>query len=150
MPFGLSSAPSSFQRLMDTTLQGLPFVTIYLDDILVHSENEETHKEHLAVVFKHLLDAGFTLRGAKCHIGMSTMQYLGHVFSAVGMSPDPKRWLTGQPQPIPQKCASFWDWHIVLQEIIQHFSEVVAPLYSLTQGDVAFTWNEDSVFSNTR
>ena len=91
MPFGLSGAPSSFQRLMDTTLQGLPFVTIYLDDILVHFENEETHKEHLAVVFKHLLDAGLTLRGAKCHIGMSTVHYLGHVFSAVRMSPDPTK-----------------------------------------------------------
>ena len=37
MPFGLSGAPSSFQRLMDT---GFSFVTIHLDDILVHSENE--------------------------------------------------------------------------------------------------------------
>ena len=95
MPFGLSGAPSSFQRLMDKTLQGLPFVTIHLDDILVHSKNEDTHKEHLDIVFKRLLDAGLTLRGVKCHTGMSNVQYLGHVFSDVGMSPDPKRckWL---------------------------------------------------------
>lgn len=43
MPFGLSGAPSSFQRLMDKTLYGLPFVTIYLDDILIHSEDIQTH-----------------------------------------------------------------------------------------------------------
>ena len=47
MLFGLSGSPSSFQCLMDKTLPGLPFVTIYLDDILVHSENEEAHKDHL-------------------------------------------------------------------------------------------------------
>lgn len=91
MPFGLSGAPSSFQRLMDKTLQDLSFVTIYLDDILVHSKDEETHKEHLEVVFKRLSEAGLTLRGAKCHIGMTTVQYLGHIFSADGMSPDPKK-----------------------------------------------------------
>jgi len=43
MPFGLTGTPSSFQRLMDKTLQGLSFVNIYLDDILVHSSSEETH-----------------------------------------------------------------------------------------------------------
>ena len=47
MPFGLSGAPSSFQRLMDKTLHGLLFVTIYLDDMLVYSKTEETHREHL-------------------------------------------------------------------------------------------------------
>ena len=72
-------------------LQGLPFVTIYLDDILVHSKNEDTHREHLDIVFKHLFEAGLTLRGIKCQIGMSNVQYLGHVFSDVGMSPDPKK-----------------------------------------------------------
>ena len=41
MPFGLSGTPSSFQCLMDKTLHGLSFVTIYLDDILL--KNEETH-----------------------------------------------------------------------------------------------------------
>ena len=77
MPFGLSGAPSLFQCLMDKTLQGLSFVTIYLDDILVHSKDEDTHREHLDIVFKHLLDAELTLRGMKCHIDMSKVQYLG-------------------------------------------------------------------------
>ena len=49
---------------MDKTLQDLSFVTIYLDDILVHSKNEE----------KSLSETGLTLRGAKCHIGMMYFQ----------------------------------------------------------------------------
>ena len=51
MPFGLTGAPSSFQRVMDKVLRGLPFVTIYLDDILIHSKNAESHKKHLRAVF---------------------------------------------------------------------------------------------------
>ena len=38
------SAPGSFQRLMDTVCHGLPFVTTYLDDVLVHSESVQQHK----------------------------------------------------------------------------------------------------------
>ena len=44
MPFGLCGAPSSFQRLMDKITRGLPFVTTYIDEVLIHSVNEEEHK----------------------------------------------------------------------------------------------------------
>ena len=70
MPFGLTGAPSSFQRLMDNILRGLSFVTIYLDDILVHSRDEKMHCQHLNEVFQRLAAAGLTLRGRKCHIGL--------------------------------------------------------------------------------
>ena len=52
MPFGLSGAPASFQRLMDPVCCGLPFVTTYLDDVLVHSANHEDHVKHLREVFQ--------------------------------------------------------------------------------------------------
>ena len=85
MPFGLAGAPSSFQRMMDYVLRGLPFVVNYIDDTLVHSANEDQHKHHLREVFQRLKTAGLTLRGKKCHIGMSQVTYLGHVFSGSGM-----------------------------------------------------------------
>ena len=37
MPFGLTGAPSTFQRMMNKIFRGLPFVTVYVDDVLVHS-----------------------------------------------------------------------------------------------------------------
>ena len=69
MPFGLSNAPGSFQRLMDTVCRGLPFVTTYLDDVLVHSESVQQHKMHLRQVFERLQQAGLTLRSKKCQLG---------------------------------------------------------------------------------
>ena len=89
MPFGLSGAPSSFQRLMDKVLRGLSFATTYVDDILVHSASEEEHNNHLRQVFQHLREAGLTLKGKKCHIGKTHVSYLGQVFSGTGMVPDP-------------------------------------------------------------
>ena len=66
-----------------------------------HSKDEDTHREHLDIVFKCLLDAGLTVRGVKCHIRMSNVQYLGHVFSDTGMSSDPKKVQVIVDWPIP-------------------------------------------------
>ena len=41
--FGIKSAPSIFQRLMDNLLQDLPGVCVYIDDILVTSSSTEEH-----------------------------------------------------------------------------------------------------------
>ena len=52
MPFGLCGAPSSFQRMMDEVLAGLPFVSTYIDDVLVYSKNSLEHSTHLCQVFQ--------------------------------------------------------------------------------------------------
>ncbi|EER16707.1 reverse transcriptase, putative, partial [Perkinsus marinus ATCC 50983] len=54
MPFGLHDAPATFQKLMEDILGDLPFVKIYLDDILIFSPDMETHVRHLRVVFERL------------------------------------------------------------------------------------------------
>ena len=75
MPFGLAGAPSSFQCLVDKILGGLSFVTIHLNDILVHSKNEEMHRYHLRDVFERLAKARLTLKGKKCHLKLAKVQY---------------------------------------------------------------------------
>ena len=88
VPFGLAGAPSSFQRFMDTVLRGLPFVTTYLDGVLVHSAYAKEHAQHLQEVFRRLREAGLAVRGRKYQLGMSKVVYLGHLFSQTGMVPD--------------------------------------------------------------
>ena len=101
MPFGLTGAPSSFQQLMDLVFYGLPFVTTYIDDVLIHSSSEMQHKEHFQIVFQHLLEAGLTLRGRKCQIGTSKVSYLEHIFTGAGMQPDSKKVSSVQDWPTP-------------------------------------------------
>ena len=52
LPFGLKNAGMTFQRFMDRVLAGLPFVLVYLDDILVESPDRKTHLEHLRAVLQ--------------------------------------------------------------------------------------------------
>lgn len=91
IPFGLSRAPSSFQRVINKVLHGLLFATTYVDDILVHSTSEDEHKVHLREVFQRLREAGLTLKRKKCHISMTDVSYLGHVFSSAGMVLGPQK-----------------------------------------------------------
>ena len=66
VPFGLAQAPLYFQQLMNQVLQGLDFAIAYLDDIIIFSNNELEHLQHLETVFKRLQEAGLKLKESKC------------------------------------------------------------------------------------
>ena len=51
-PFGLKNAGQDFQRLMDDILGDIPHVFVYLDDILIASENPEQHKQDCSPSWK--------------------------------------------------------------------------------------------------
>ena len=136
MPFGLSGAPASFQRLMDKVCRGLPFTTTYLDDVLVHSASMQEHAEHLRLVFERLASAGLTLRGRKCRIGMAKVNYLGHVFSAAGMEPDPQKVAAVHDWTTPTNVSdlrSFLGLASYYRRYIPCFADIAAPLHHLTE-----------------
>ncbi|KAL5496314.1 hypothetical protein EMCRGX_G012570 [Ephydatia muelleri] len=146
MPFGLSGAPSSFQRLMNIIMRGLPFVSTYIDDVLIHSESEELHKVHLREAFKRLRQAGLTLRGVKCQIGMSQVTYLGHVFSGNGMTPDGSkiRAVTEWPKPVDAgDIRQFLGLASYYRRYINRFADLAAPLHQLTHNNAEFQWTEE-------
>ena len=134
MSFGLSGAPGSFQRYMDKILQGLSYVTIYLDDILIHSADVEIHKAHLMEVFDRLATAGVTLWGKKCRTGMTSVAYLEHIFSAKGMAPDPDKIQAVQEWPVPSTTAGvrqFLGLASYYRRYIECFSRIAAPYMPL-------------------
>ena len=56
MPFGLSNAPSAFQRFMNEIFSDIldVFIVIYLDDILIYSDNIDNHRKHVKEVLRRL------------------------------------------------------------------------------------------------
>ena len=58
IPFGLRNAAQTFQRFVDRVFQGLPFVYMYIDDVLIASKSAEEHKQHLTMVFRRLSEYG--------------------------------------------------------------------------------------------
>ena len=68
MPQGLTNAPATFQRIMDSILSDLKLscVLVYLDDINVFSRTFLDHLNHLEEVFKRLCHSGLNLKAQKC------------------------------------------------------------------------------------
>ena len=80
MPFGLSGAPVTFQRLMDRVLHGLEsYSAAYLDDVVIHSMSWKEHLMHIQVVLDRLRKAGLTAKPRKCQFKMQQCSYLGHI-----------------------------------------------------------------------
>ena len=93
MPFGLTNAPATFQRLMNDVLRENldDFVTVYLDDILIFSKSDDEHVRHLQWVLGKLREHGLFAKRTKCAFGLDSVEYLGHVVTAEGISPDPAK-----------------------------------------------------------
>jgi hypothetical protein len=88
MPFGLSTAPATFQRMMNTIFFEMldKGVLIYLDDILVYSKTLDEHKKLLDRVFYYLNLNKLYLKEKKCSLFLEKINFLGHVISKDGVS----------------------------------------------------------------
>ena len=134
MPFGLRNAPQTFQRFMDMTLQGLPFVFCYIDDILVASENFDQHVQHLREVFTRLDKNGLTINAAKCSFAQPEMEFLGHSVNSEGIRPTAHRVQGIADAIVPttvKQLRRFLGMVNFYHRFIEHAAEVLSPLYDL-------------------
>jgi hypothetical protein len=148
MPFGLCNAPATFQRLMDVTLAGLNFeiCLVYLDDIMVFSQNIESHLERLAALLERLSRANLKLKPSKCHFLRRSVQFLGYMLSKEGVQTDPKKIEAVVTWPVPKKLKdvrSFVGLCGYYRRLVDKFSEVAAPLHALTRKNASFQWTKE-------
>jgi hypothetical protein len=93
LPFGLTNGPATYQRYMNDVLFDYldDFCTAYLDDILIYSENELEHEEHVKKVLRRLQDAGLQVDLKKCEFGVKRTKYLGFIITTDGIEVDPDK-----------------------------------------------------------
>ena len=87
MPFGLRNAGQAFQRLMDRLFAHLPFVFVYLDDLIIASLDMDTHLKHMEQVFAILGENNLRINPEKCHFTQAPVTFLGHTITASGITP---------------------------------------------------------------
>ena len=105
MPIGLTNAPATFQRFMNNIFSDLLDinVTIYLDDILIYSNDPAEHKKHVCEVLRCLRKHGLYAHLDKCHFSTDSVEYLGFILLKEGLKMDPSKVLTIQDWPEPRK-----------------------------------------------
>ena len=135
MPFGLTIAPSTFQRFMDEQLAGLEHCArVYMDDIIVHSADMATHLGHLREVFQCMRDRKLAVKRKECEFMRDKLVYLGHVVQTGGMSLDPAKVEAiaklAPPADVSQ-LHSFLGCCNCYECFVKYYAEIAAPLTDL-------------------
>jgi len=83
MPFGLNISGSEFQKSIDKVLGPLlhTFVTIYVDDILITSIDENSHYEHIRTVLTKFKQFIIIVNIDKCKFFLREVTFLGYIIS---------------------------------------------------------------------
>ena len=148
MPFGLTNAPASFQSFINNVLRGYldDFVVVYLDDILIYSENLEQHRKHVHKVLEQLDKADLRIEPEKSHFHKQEVDFLGFVISPNQIKMDPRKIKAILEWPRPQNVKdiqSFLGFGNFYRRFIQGYSKIVNPLTKLTRKGVPFTWGTE-------
>lgn len=128
---GLKNAGQTFQRFIHDVLRGLNFVFPFVDDLLLASETEEQHREHLRIVLQRLEDAGITINPSKCNLGKETVNFLGYAVSANGIIPPQEKVIPIIEYPKPktiQQLRTFLGMINYYREHIPNAALLQAPL----------------------
>ena len=137
MPFGLRSASQTFQRHIDTVLAGLDFAFPYIDDILIASSSPKQHDEHLRIVFNRLHKNNMQVNFSKCYFFQKRINFLGHIITPFGHSPQPDRLQQLKNISLPTTTTdmrSFLGTLHFIHKYVPHCSELTAPFAQLSSG----------------
>ena len=146
LPFGISSAPGIFQRVIESLLQGIEGVIVYLDDILVTGSTEESHLRALDEVLSRLDKAGLRVKQKKCAFMRPSVTYLGHRIDAQGLHPLQDRIRAIQEAPTPTsvpKLKSYLGMLSYYSKFLPKLSTVLHLLHLLLRKNIPWKWGVD-------
>ena len=145
MPMGISTAPEAFQEFMNSILGHLPFVLVYIDDILIMSSNIDQHYQHLSQVFHILHDNDLVLKKSKCIFAAQELPFLGFILSQEGLKPDPSKvqaLLAIPPPTNKSKLRSIIGCLQWFRRFIPQLATHIALLTDMTSKKAEFLWTE--------
>ena len=153
--FGVSCASEMYQNVMQQVLSGCEGVQNIMDDIIVHSKDNEEHKKHLERVLSVLRERGLTLNKDKCQFFMSKLVFMGHELSDRGIGPTDAKVEAVKNAREPQNASEVRSYLGLVNysaRFIPDLATVAAPLRELTKKNARFKWGsqEQSAFDELK
>lgn len=133
MPFGLKTAPATFQRTMDNVLRGLQGLhcMVYLDDIIIYSNSLNEHLEKLRTIFDRLRATNLKIQLDKSEFLRKEVLYLGHTITKDGLKPNNDKIDAVLKYPLPKtttEIKSFLGLVGYYRKFIKDFAKITQPL----------------------
>ena len=143
MPFGLSNAPLTFVRLMQSVLGNMKNVYCYLDDIILFSKSIEDHFALLEQVLVKLKEAGLKISLRKCRFFMHELDFLGHKVSPSGIKMQENKIRAILDYPVPNNVKAVRKFLGIIgyyRAFVRNYATIAHPLTSLLKANVEFHW----------
>lgn len=133
MPFGLKTAPATFQRAMDNVLRGLQGIhcLVYLDDVIIYSRSLPEHITKLKAVFDRFRQTNLKVQLDKSHFLRKEVLYLGHTITSEGLKPNTDKIDAVLNYPLPEtvtQIKSFLGLVGYYRKFIKDFAKITRPL----------------------
>ena len=146
MFFGLTNSPATFQAMMNDIFRDLisaGHVIIYMDDILIFTDDIATHRLITRQVLQILLDNNLSLKLEKCVFEVEEVEYLGVIIAHGTMRMDPKKieavasWPTPRNKKDVQQFLGFVNFY---RRFVRNFARLATPLNRLC-GSSPWVWS---------
>jgi hypothetical protein len=136
MSFGLMNAPAFFMNLMNSVFMDYldKFVVVFIDEILIYSQSEEEHKDHLRMVLQRLREHQLYAKLRKCDFWIDEVMFLGHIINKDGLVVDPKKMadiLDWKAPTDARGIKSFIGMAGYYRRFIEGFSKIAKPMTAL-------------------
>lgn len=144
LSFGIKTAPTIFQEIMDKMISGLPGVICYMDDIFIYGKSNKAHDKALILLMNRITEFGFKIKLEKSKFGLDEITYLGCVINKNGIKPDPKKVEAIKEMTAPANITelrSFLGTINFYCKFISGIHKLRAPLDELLRKDVTWNWS---------
>jgi hypothetical protein len=136
---GLTNSPAAFQRLLDHVLEGIAGVYVYIDDVIICSEDHKSHLAILTQVFQRFRKYKLKCKLSKLQLGAGEVNYLGYNISrshgiraGAAKIAAVSRW--SHPTSVTE-IKQFLGLCSFFRRTIPNFAEIASPLSKLTRKD---------------
>lgn len=120
-------------------------MVVYLDDILIYSKDEASHRRHVQEVFSRLAKHNLHVKASKCQLLADRLEFLGHVVSSDGVSVDTAKVDAVVKWPVPTEVRHiqmFLGLCNYYRRFVRDFGKIARPLTALTRKGVPFVWSD--------
>ena len=154
MPFGLANAPATIQNMMNEVLREFldQGVVVYIDDVLIYSENLEQHIQLVKKVLKKLADYNLAIAAHKSTFHVPEVEFLEYILNETGVTMSErkveavKKWKVPKSVKDIQRFLGFANFY---RRFIKGFSGIGRPITNLLRKETKFEWKIEATKSFT-